>query len=154
VGDGDLCSRPLDECVEIAYGLLGGEVGRVARYFLAALELAKAGAGDSELVPNQNEEVVNLEHVFPKNANLSVWLPFKGVEDPQAWATRLGNMVLLKKSENGKIGNRPFSFKKPILSSSSLSLTQEVGNQGRWTPVEIEKRQRGLATRAVIAWPR
>jgi hypothetical protein len=63
-------------------------------------------------------------------------------------------MTLLKKAENRRIGNKPFSVKKAILLASSLELTKEVGESARWTGTEIKDRQLRLAKLAVTVWPR
>jgi hypothetical protein len=46
------------------------------------------------------------------------------------WSNRLGNHCLLKKTHNNnKIGNKPWSAKKPILLASSLRLTKIAGRK-------------------------
>lgn len=125
----------------------------IARYYLATLERARSRTQEPELVPNEDETQVNLEHVFPRNANLADWRAFHR-DDADTWVYRIGNMVLLKKSENRRIGNKPFSFKQPILASSSLELTKEVGAARRWTASEIQERQLELANIAISSWPR
>ena len=66
----------------------------------------------------------------------------------------LGNQVLLRKSHNRQIGNRPFSVKKRVLAASDLVLTQEVGNEVDWTPAAIRERQARMAELAVSVWRR
>jgi hypothetical protein len=63
-------------------------------------------------------------------------------------------MTLLRKSENAKIGNKPFSEKKPILIDSTFELTKEVGESEEWNKETITERQARLAKGAVAAWPR
>jgi Protein of unknown function (DUF1524) len=63
-------------------------------------------------------------------------------------------MVLLKKSENARIGNEEWVVKQPILASSSLTLTQEAGAESSWNKEVIERRQERMADLAVEAWPR
>src|SRR5262249_16898164 len=99
-----------------------------------------------------DEEKVNLEHVFPRNAKAEDWPAFKDV-DPGEWSGRLGNLALLQKSKNTKIGNKPFSAKKPILAASVLLLTKMVGDEDDWTPETIQARQNELAALAVEVWP-
>jgi hypothetical protein len=125
----------------------------LARYYLLALERGTAGTKEPELVPNANEEEVNLEHILPKNATPSDWPAF-GPDERRAFAERLGNMALLKKSENTKIGNKPYAVKKPVLAASALSLTKAAGTPADWTSAEIESRQRDLANKAVAVWRR
>ena len=69
------------------------------------------------------------------------------------FASRLGNLVLLKKRENESLGNGGFQKKKAVLALSSLCLTKEVSNQQDWTDKEIKARQSRLAQMAVSVWP-
>ena len=45
----------------------------LARYYLRALERAKRNEAQPELVPNQDVDEVNLEHVLPRNPNAQDW---------------------------------------------------------------------------------
>lgn len=126
---------------------------RISRYLLLALERAESGEKEPELVPNDNEEQVNLEHILPRNAKVAEWPSFTPEEVP-VWAQRIGNHCLLKKTENAAIGNKPWKDKKPVLSSSSLKLTKLAGRCADWTSQEIGSRQEKLADLAVKAWPR
>lgn len=125
--------------------------GPLARYLLAALERTKRGTSEPELVPNENEAEVNLEHILPKNPVEEDWPQFKP-EERAAYVHRLGNMALLSRGPNGKIGNRPFTHKKPILGSSELKLTKEAGEEDDWTTAAIDARQERLAALAVQTW--
>jgi hypothetical protein len=126
---------------------------RISRYLLLALERAARKDSEPEMVPNDNEDEVNLEHILPRNAKESDWRAFKP-EEVTTWANRLGNHCLLKKSENTKIGNKPWRVKKPILQGSSLKLTKLAGAKRAWTKKEIEDRQDKLASYALGTWPR
>jgi uncharacterized protein with ParB-like and HNH nuclease domain len=126
---------------------------RIARYFLLALERIAAKTPEPEMVPNENEDEVNLEHILPRNAKQQDWPAF----DPEQvgrWASRLGNQCLLRKSENGKIGNKPWKDKQSVLAASTLELTKEAAKEGDWTPREIDNRQECLAKKAPATWPR
>lgn len=125
----------------------------ISRYLLLALERARNGEVEPELVPNSNHEEVNLEHVLPKNAKARDWPAFDQ-DEVGTWANRLGNQCLLKKSENNKIGNEPWSTKKPVLKASSLLLTKMMARNSNWTHKEIVRRQESLADLALTAWPR
>lgn len=125
--------------------------GWLARYYLTVLEREKAGDPEPELVPNENVDEVNLEHVLPKNPTPTDWQQFTP-EEIQAYQYWLGNQALLRKSHNRQIGNLPFSDKKPILLASDLLLTKEIGETDNWTPEAIRNRQEGLAKLAVMVW--
>ena len=127
--------------------------GRLARYVLAALERTASGKTEPEMVPNENEQEVNLEHVLPKNPTPSDWAQF-GDEEARAYLYRVGNMVLLSRGPNGRIGNKPFATKKPVLEKSDLLLTRQAGAEEDWTPAIIDARQKKLADLAVKTWAR
>jgi hypothetical protein len=124
----------------------------LARYLLRALERQAKGEREPELVPNSNEQEVNLEHILPKNASDPDWAGFSD-EEKSALLHRLGNLALLTKGQNGRIGNKPFHTKKPILQSSNYTLTQEAGKHADWTPAELAARGRMLAGLAKSTWP-
>ncbi|MGX7761015.1 DUF262 domain-containing protein [Streptomyces angustmyceticus] len=126
---------------------------RDARYYLRALERAVANEQYPELVPNEDENKVNLEHVLPRNPSLADWPGFDK-QDVASMTNRLGNMVLLAADENKKLGSKPFSEKRQSFSSSKLALTQEVGACPEWTADEVGKHQHRLADLAVKVWPR
>ena len=67
---------------------------------------------------------------------------------------RLGNLGLLQKGPNGRIGNKGFSEKKRILAASSFKLTSEIGAESDWTKGSIKNRQSRLADLSVDVWPR
>ncbi|MBB2742878.1 UNVERIFIED_ORG: hypothetical protein FHR35_002700 [Microbispora rosea subsp. rosea] len=145
---------PSDDLFREAFSLTRVPKNLTARYYLCALERAAAGDQEPELVPNEDGDAVNLEHVLPQKPTEDEWPEFPSPEERFEWAYRLGNMVLLPKGKNGKIGNAAFAVKAPILKASSLALTREVGEEGKWTSAEIAERQRRLAEIALRTWPR
>ena len=78
-------------------------------------------------VPNSNEDQVNLEHILPKRASAEDWGVQFDADERRDYVHRLGNMALLQKGPNGRIGNKAFSVKKPILKQSAFALTGESG---------------------------
>jgi hypothetical protein len=126
---------------------------KLARYLLLALERREQGRSEPELVPNDDESKVNLEHVLPRNARPEEWPFFSGV-DPGDWSQRLGNLTLLQKSRNTRLGNKPFEAKRAVLAASELCLTRSIGEVTDWAPEAIEARQARLADLAVTVWPR
>jgi hypothetical protein len=123
-----------------------------ARYLLHALERNLMNEKEPELVPNQNVDEVNLEHVLPQRAKPQDWPQFTAELIP-LYAYRLGNMTLLSKGPNGKIGNKPWSDKKLALAKSKLKLNVIFKAAADWNQVEIDKRQQGFAQAAPGVWP-
>jgi hypothetical protein len=144
---------PDNRIFQDAFGRARQTKPRIARYLQLALERTKRGEKEPELVPNDDEDEVNLEHVLARNAKPAEWPSF-AVEELGTWAHRLGNHCLLKKSENGAIGNKPWTAKKPVLARSSLKLTSEAGASVNWNKEVIAKRQAQLAALAIKTWPR
>lgn len=144
---------PIDDAFEAAFATARITKAKIARYLLNALERKKLGVSEPELVPNANEEQVNLEHVLPQNAKPEEWPAFSP-EEVQAWVHRIGNFALLAKGPNGRIGNKAYSVKQPVLMDSELMLTSEIAGRLDWTQAEIAQRQRELAKLAVATWPR
>lgn len=126
----------------------------LARYYLIALERGQSGQAEPEFVPNSNEEQVNLEHVLPKRASAADWGAQFNADERREYLHRLGNLALLQKGPNGRIGNKPFSAKKHILTASTFALTAEIGSETDWTKDKIKARQTRLAALAVRVWPR
>jgi Protein of unknown function DUF262/Protein of unknown function (DUF1524) len=123
----------------------------LARYYLNALERQARGEASPELVPNPNEEEVNLEHILPLSPSAE-WehiLP----DVARANAKRLGNLVLLRASANSAAANAGFGMKRAILKASEFKLTSHVAKNTDWGPAQIDKRQQQLADLALIVWP-
>jgi DNA-directed RNA polymerase specialized sigma24 family protein len=141
-----------DEVFEKSFAIARVPRSAIARYYLLALERAEDNQAEPELVPNANEDEVNLEHILPRNPS-GHW---SGFTDDQAkdLVNRLGNMVLLKKATNRRLGAAGWTAKRPKLQASELKLTQMAGAVDNWTPDAIQDRQAKLAELAVTAWPR
>ena len=144
---------PSDDEFKTSFTMARVTRAKLARYYLGALERAAADTDEPELVPNADAEKVNLEHILPKNATAAEWPAFTR-EQREDLLHRLGNMALLAKGPNDRIGNRPFLAKKPVLIASSLLLTKDAGAQPEWTPIAIHERQERLAHSAVSVWKR
>ncbi len=125
----------------------------LARYFLIALEQTKIGEQEPEFVPNSNEDQVNLEHILPKRASKADWGETFTSDDRKDYLHRLGNLALLQKGPNGSIGNKAFSYKRPVLKKSNFKLTAEIADNAQWTKDAISERQDRMAKLAVKTWP-
>jgi hypothetical protein len=123
----------------------------LARYYLNALERQARGDENPELVPNPNEEEVNLEHVLPLSPGKD-WGHI-APDLARANARRIGNMVLLRTSANSAAANAGYLKKRPILKESEYKLTSQAAKHASWGPEEIEQRQAALSDLAVAVWP-
>jgi hypothetical protein len=127
--------------------------GSLARYIMRALELQQRGETEPELIVNEDVDLVNLEHILPKSAKAEDWPAFSP-DDHRSYVHRLGNMCLLQKGPNGRIGNKPWSVKQPVLAASQLELTKSVASSLDWDQGAIDSRQTELAKLAILTWPR
>lgn len=110
------------------------------------------------------------EHIFPQNPCTEASEEFGPFDDAEI-ADRLGNLVLVEKSINASLGNRPYSEKRPVYQQSKLLLTRslaerpKVGTNTRidravasiepypeWTAASIEHRQGVLVALARAVW--
>jgi len=133
-----------------------GSVSKVAlaRYYLRVLEGQAIGESEPELVPNPNEEEINLEHILPQTLTRD-WNHFDA-ESARSFVKRIGNLALMRKSGNDDAGNEKFTDKAKIYKKSDLELTRTIPTyamHGEWRKESIENRQQKLAELAVKAWP-
>jgi len=145
---------PSDAEFQTAFELARVPKSNLARYLLIALERGHNKKKEPEFVPNSNEDEVNLEHVLPKRARARDWGAQFDVDQRKEYVTRIGNMALLQKGPNGKIGNKKFSAKRAVLRASKFKLTKTIGQKADWSPQAINGRQQQLAALAVSVWPR
>ncbi|ADB16150.1 protein of unknown function DUF262 [Pirellula staleyi DSM 6068] len=142
---------PSDAAFESAFASARVSQANLARYYLRAIELKKRKVAEPELVPNSEEEVINLEHVLPATPQTK-WKGFTP-EIADAYYKRIGNLCLLKATANSLIGNSPFSQKVKVYAQSEFELTSSISKNNEWTVDTIAKRQLELAKLAVETWP-
>jgi hypothetical protein len=142
---------PLDAAFEAAFAEARVSQGHLARYYLRALEQCARDEKEPELVPTDEANVLNLEHVLPANPE-GKW-PHIAPEVAAAHYKRLGNMVLLNSKQNSTVGNGTYEDKKKMFQASNLVLTKAAAKYEAWGLPEITDRQRVLAKLAVETWP-
>lgn len=142
---------PLDKEFAISFENFTISRSNLARYFLRTLEIQLMNTTQPDMVPNSNEQIVNLEHILPQNPS-SAW----GHIDPEtakAYYNRLGNLTLLQKKINTEVGNSSFNEKIKHYRKSQFRITSSLADYSEWGIEQIEKRQVQLAQLAVKAWP-
>ncbi|MFC1749668.1 DUF262 domain-containing protein [Pseudomonadota bacterium] len=90
---------------------------------------------------------VNIEHVLPQTP-AKEWHLTRS--DVKPYVNKLGNLTLVSKTFNSRVGNKVIKEKKKELVKSEIRMTQELvasleENGNRWGQDEIEERQRELA---------
>lgn len=130
------------------YATVGKPV--LARYYLTALQQREDNEAQPEYVPNDDQGEITLEHIMPQSPS-----PKWPIDDDvrRAWYRRIGNLALLKKSQNELADDEDIVSKSKVLGTSKFSLTAELKGAKVWGPPDIEERQRRLAKIAVKAWP-
>lgn len=111
-----------------------------------------------------------VEHILPQNPTNEAVSEFGSSTDSRV-AERLGNLVLVEKSINASLGNRPFSRKRAIYNQSQLLLTRSIAERPKvgvhtridaaveqlhpfevWNEGTVDARQRSLAALAAAVW--
>ncbi len=141
---------PADAVFESAFADARVSNAGLARYYLRALERKVKNQSDPELLPNEDEGSVNLEHILPENPGTEWNID---PETAMAYYKKIGNMALLRAQVNVALGNGSFADKKPHLAASELVLTAEAGAEDMWGAAQIIERQKRLARLAIETWP-
>ncbi|MGA2768778.1 MAG: DUF262 domain-containing HNH endonuclease family protein [Candidatus Bathyarchaeia archaeon] len=127
----------------------------LARYYLRAIERYVMKDVQPEVVPEQDTNFLNLEHILPQERSAN-WSHIDS-ETADAYTKRIGNLTLLKSKLNADFGNAPFQTKRTEFQKSPLMITQMVydltNEHTLWGPNDINERQRKLADLAVETWP-
>jgi hypothetical protein len=141
---------PNNEVFSRAFASASVRRAPIARYYLRAIEMQLEGEKNPEMVPSQDTNILNLEHILPITPTQQ-W----GISEDvaSAYYKRLGNMTLLHSGDNVDIGNGTFIEKKPAYTGSPLEITKMLASYDEWTPTQIEERQTKLAEIAVKVWP-
>jgi hypothetical protein len=145
---------PSDTRFQEAFAHVSFSKSNLARYFLRVLERAANDEDQPELLPNENAEELNLEHIMPEEP-ADKW-PTLDYEIYGTYHHRLGNLALMKQRENVEIANESPAAKEVAYASSKLKLTKmisgAIAKSKSWGPNEIDTRQKYLAKLAVAAW--
>lgn len=119
----------------------------IARYVLAELNQCMATDKATGI-----SDAVSLEHIMPRNPS-SAWRSLPPADELDAWVERVGNLTLLDKGTNRKLGNLDFESKKTqALLPSKLPLNEQVKVAADWTTKEIDLRSKRLAKLAAQIW--
>ncbi len=124
---------------------------RLARYYLRSLEMAAKSEPAPWFMPQTDQSVINLEHVLPRRpeGNWPDWTD----DEIRLYTTRVGNLVLMRASDNSSLKSDAFDDKRKIYDESPYVLTNHIAGCNAWTIDEINERQVRLAEIAVRTWP-
>jgi hypothetical protein len=123
---------------------------KFARYYLRAIDLYLAQDPHPQVLPNEDTLSVNAEHVLPVTPSPDWNVPSDIIA---SYSKRLGNIVLLRATDNVKVGNKAFTEKKKAYKISPFKTTQWVAEYKQWDFKDINHRQKRLAELAPKVWP-
>ena len=96
---------------------------------------------------------ITIEHVLPQSLSKE-WIKYLGGEEESAkihntYLNCIGNLAMLSGAYNSSNSNKPWSFKKKVLSQAQFILTQKIIDNDEWKEEEIKKRNIKLSDLAV-----
>lgn len=124
---------------------------KLARYYLRSLEMAHKGQKNPWHIPNDDQRVINLEHILPERPEGN-WPQFSD-DEVKIYRNRIGNLALLQASDNSSLRSRAYAEKRQTFAASPYNTTSQVADADTWTPAKIDDRQKVLANVALRAWP-
>ena len=142
---------PSDPQFQEAFERARVSTAKLGRYYLRSLEMAAKGEAEPWFIPQDDRAIINLEHVLPEKPEEN-W-PHITEDDVSQYAKRLGNLVLLRASDNSHLKSAGFAEKKQIYAKSPYVLTSQTAELDDWTVSAIVERQKQLAELAVRTWP-
>jgi hypothetical protein len=142
---------PSDSQFQEAFERARVTTARLARYYLRSMERQVKDESEPWFLPSEDPAMINLEHVLPQKPEDN-W-PHISDDDVMQYSKRLGNLVLLKASENSHAKSASFDEKKEIYARSPYELTSQVAALDDWTTAAIIERQKQLAELAIQTWP-
>ncbi len=122
---------PGDRVFEEAFMTAKVANSKLARYYLRCLEEVTTGVRDPYFAPVDDAQQVDLEHVLPKRPDAD-WDLDK--DEVNQLIARLGNLALIKKSDNGKLRSAAFADKRAVYADTPYVLTKEIARMSAWGP--------------------
>ena len=102
-----------------------------------------------------NFDNLSIEHLMPQTPTQD-WLDYLKVSNDtyEAYLHRLGNLTLAASTDNSKMSNKPFEYKKKILENTShLKINQEILSTPKWGIEEIGARTKQLIEKIIKFYP-
>jgi hypothetical protein len=141
---------PADAQFRAAFEVATVSNRKLARYYLRSLEMQAKGEAEPWHIPNDDRAAINLEHILPERPEGN-WPQF-AADEVRLYFRRIGNLCLLRASENSGLRSEGFLSKKPVYAACPYILTEQIAQASDWTKAEIVERQKTLADLALLAW--
>jgi hypothetical protein len=142
---------PNDEQFRLAFQNATVSNRKLAKYYLRSLEMVAKNEKEPWHIPNDDKSVINLEHILPEKTEGN-WPQFTD-DQARLFYKRIGNLALLRASENSDFKSAGFDVKRTAYKNSPYALTSQVGDATEWTVKQIMDRQEVLSKYALKAWP-
>ena len=143
---------PNDEEFEQAFISAHASKANLARYYLRSMETQVKKESEPWFMLNEDQSVINLEHVLPLKPE-GQWLIDFDADRAKQDVSRIGNLALLLAKQNCDLRSAGFDEKKKVYGDSPYELTSQIANVAKWTHEKIVERQTILANIAVKTWP-
>lgn len=98
---------------------------------------------------------LSVEHLMPQSPTKE-WFDTLNIDEAtyERNLHRLGNLTLATKPDNSKMKNKPWEYKKAILSDTAyLTMNQKILEKDRWTIAEIDARTKKLIEQIIELYP-
>ena len=141
---------PTDGAFLAAFGEAKVSNRKLARYYLRSMELSVKSEREPWHIPNDDRSQINLEHVLPEKPEGN-WPQFSD-DEVRLYYKRIGNLCLLRASDNSTQKSASFATKRPVYVKSAYELTKQLATATDWAINEIADRQKTLASIAVKTW--
>jgi hypothetical protein len=142
---------PIDDQFREAFEIATVSKAALARYYLRSLEMAAKKEATPWFIPNNDREIINLEHILPEKPQNN-WPNFDD-EKVHSYSKRLGNLALLLAKSNSNLKSADFRTKRNVYKDSPYELTRQIATVDDWNEETITSRQKTLAGYALVAWP-
>lgn len=120
--------------------------GRLVRYLLCRIERHVAGTAELD----DTSDTFSVEHILPQNPG-EAWGSFTE-QEAEAFVYRLGNMTLLRRRANSRIGNGSWREKREVLRASEFCIARRLAELEEWGRQAIHANQLWMANQAVAIW--
>ena len=124
-----------------------------AKYVLSEYEVyLTSRIHRNQIEPNYNKATI--EHICPQDLGQSTWNDIFTEMEHDRTNNLIGNWILLTKSRNSSLGNRPWADKKRYYSEveNIFHGPKEVSGNDNWTPDEIDSRTLNIGKFITEEW--
>lgn len=141
---------PTNGRFEIAFESASVSNRKLARYYLRSLEMTAKGDPQPWHIPNDDQTVINLEHVLPEKPG-EIWPQFNE-DEVKLYRNRIGNLTLLRAADNSRLQSNDFEAKRAVYADCPYEITRQIAESREWIAQRIFERQKLLAELALQTW--